>query len=740
MTGSDSATHKALMVSEIRSQIGSFLVGSNKDIIACMSVCKAWRPDFRRLLYFSLVLTQRTSGSIITPYQWRANSGYTQSLAIEEPALIQRGNNVGKGYRSGKSANPNGSGIKEQRAQDSLDYHMDPAVHCPNLLHLTVQFNKQLSRMCCWTRQGDWYEVDRDGLIEEGQPQEGQEQNFIFKTTSAVQQDVQNNSFLVKTSNRILALLHYHPQLKTFRWIGRSIPHVDQIGRYFLTRQQSQLVELQLEALLATVPEINSIIAHCPMLRRLQLHSLNILTVSRWPELNISDSADKLSAMAVHFAPLSIPDPIPISSSSLSVQQAPQQLSNSILDLRNIGFLVLESPKFPSKKIYIHGPNLIELHISYSNKTEGRRNITAMNSVSPQDSHQGEAYWNCPRLQKYQYHNGSLENSVYTSNILESCRGKLGSLSLISTIVTPTLASDLVVSRHCQTLTYLDFSGSSWIKSDEIQALLCNCPELIEFNGPHGVLWGEDILESGQNWACIKLKKLQMMICMARPDSDVWEQSTRQGRGPIGFPLQGIIGPQLSQYYPVFNTSERRPGQDIDQESYVDDLKSIRDAAYNQLSQLTQLEILDLNGGGFSASQFLYEYPRGIPWTLEAGLDNLRNLSKMKTLVVTGWEDRMKREEVQWFKKHWPDLLSIINRSGNMSRGIVSTDNEIDTLGSGIDGGADDGDDDDDKKPNEKQVIGWLAFRICLAQEWPERFPHANPIVSGTVDPIEHRL
>ncbi|KAF9358902.1 hypothetical protein BGX26_000687 [Mortierella sp. AD094] len=729
MGPSDLMPPKALMVSEIRSQIGLFLVGSNKDIITCMLVCKAWRPDFRRLLYFSLVLTQRTWGPIITPLQWRSNSTYTQSLEIEEPTLIQRGSNTGtRGTRVGKGVVVNSYGVKDQGTLRSLDYNMDPAMHCPNLLHLTVHLNVRLARMCCWTRQeeDDWHEVGEDGIIEQNATQgDGQEQKSLFKTTTAVRHDVQNSSFLVKTSNRILALLHHNPQLKTFRWIGKSATHIDQLGRYFLARQHSQLVELQLEGLAATAPEINRIIANCPMLRRLHLHSPHILAKSKWPELDISDAADEVASIAVHFPTLSTPISTSTLAPSSSLQQLPPQPSNIILDLGRIRFLVLKSPRFSSQSVLIHGPDLIELRISHLTEPgEARRIITAIDPASSPDRHQYGAYWNCPHLQTYQCLNGTLDNSVYTSNLLESCRGNLTSISLISSVVAPGVATGLIERGHCQILTHMDFSGASWIRSKEIQALLCNCPELIEFNGPHGVLWGEDLMESTQNWSCVKLRKLQMMVCMARPDSDKWEQSIRQGRGPIGFPLREIIGTNLSRFYPVFNTSELKLGQEIDQGSHADDLKGVRDAVFDQLSQLTQLETLDLNGSNLSASQFLYEYPRGIPWTLEAGLDKLRNLSKMKRLVVTGWEDRMTRREVRWFKKYWPDLLSIVNTSGNMSQSVHSSSDTNDNIS-----GTGDTNDIEDK-PDESQVVGWLAFRICLAQEWSERFPHVDPSVS----------
>src|SRR5690554_3278009 len=126
--------HKALALSEIRSHIGYFLIGSNKDLITCMLVCKQWRQDFRRLLYLHLDLTpNRHPNSVaILPMQWRTFGSYTQSLTIKEPAISNRG------IKSQlKRSKPPGS--NDPSFVQSIDYNLDPASHCPNLLHLTIK-------------------------------------------------------------------------------------------------------------------------------------------------------------------------------------------------------------------------------------------------------------------------------------------------------------------------------------------------------------------------------------------------------------------------------------------------------------------------------------------------------------------------------------------------------------------------------------------------------------------------
>ncbi|KAF9438572.1 hypothetical protein BGZ76_006792 [Entomortierella beljakovae] len=721
----ESMVHMALAVSEIRTQIGLFLSGNNHDIIACMLVCKAWRPDFRRLLYYELVLTRPTRGSIITPLQWRSNSTYTQSLVIEEPTFLQQGYNPGaRGARSGKGTRATGSSDKILGTLRSLDYNLDPVLHCPNLQHLSVNVKWTMVNLFCWTKKDDWYEVGENGIVGEDDQNKSNGQDLLYTTTTAVKHSLQNRPYLVKTSNRILALLHHRPQLKSFRWTGKSTQHMDQLGRYFLTEKKEQLVELHLEALAASIPEINRIIANCPSLQRLCLKSSIIMPNPKWADLQITDSEQLIGELSAHFSPLIVQSPPPTTAAPLESWNVQLPPSPVILDLRNIQFLSLEAPRFPKQKIYIHGPSLKELHIlRLANSAPISR--TDVVGQPPQEG----AYWHCPKLQVYLYRDTSHsfhDDFVFTSNIMESCGENLRQLFLTSSMVPTDFATDLISRNQGRSITHLDFSGSSWIKSKEIQSLLCSCPELIEFSGPNGVLWGEDIISSPGTWSCVKLKKLQVMVCMARPDSDKWEESIRQGRGPVGFPLRGIMGPNLSRFYPTIDLNSYEQQKEYDQNSNLSNLTFIQDGIFERLSKLKQLEILDLNGSSSKTSHFLFDYPIGISWTLETGLDKLKDLSKMKTLVVTGWEDKMTRREARWLKNYWPDLRLIINRNGNILRDVDSIDNtSSDTEAHSQSEDASNNEDNVDEiesKPDETQVVGWLAFRICLSQEWPERF------------------
>ncbi|KAF9188589.1 hypothetical protein BGZ50_001242 [Haplosporangium sp. Z 11] len=706
---------RALALSEIRSNIGYFLIGSNKDLITCMLVCKQWRQDFRRLLYLHLDLTsnRHPSAAAILPMQWRAFGPYTQFLAIKEPAISNRG--IMGHLKRSKPAGPN-----EPKFIQSIDYNLDPASHCPNLLHLTIKIDPKLVSLCCWNKQ------DRDRDDEDGDDDDAS----AYSSTTAVTCDSRMEMFFTKTSNRVQVLLYRHPQLRSFRWIGISESHMDHLGKYFLsTQRHTQLVELHLEHLIASVPELNRIIANLPSLRMLYLRTLFLELTPKWPDLS-SSIKDEMSVLSLSEPPAS------------ETSQSPHQHFDIALDLQGIRFLTLIRPRFPLLRLVILGPALQQLYLAECqfppgfDHLAGSQNIdTVSTSTAETPASAFSVDWTCPQLKVFTHDQAPIQPMIFTHNLLDSSQSTLHSLSLTSYNLEVMFVSDMISHNHCKILTRLDLTNSAWIKSANVQLLLCHCPELIEFTGPQGVLWGEDMIQSPSSWACLKLKRLRLLICLARPDSEMWEQNLRDPRQLHGGRIQSGQTPSvfsLQEMLGAGNEASRLQGSltgividdvdgiDVEDEDVDEDdvevegahgsaarstsnpiwLRDVQNVVFDQLAKLTQLELLDLSGG-FSTFHFLVEYPRGVPWTLDAGLDRLRGLSKMRELIVTGWEDKMRRPEAKWMKQFWPDLRSIVNRSGNLTRGIMRMKGT---------------------KANEEFAVGWMAFELCLAQEWPERF------------------
>ncbi|KAF9095166.1 hypothetical protein BGX23_000942 [Mortierella sp. AD031] len=663
----------ALSLSEIRTHIGLFLIANKKDLITCMSVCKDWRTDFRRLLYRDLVLVNRTTGPILSPLQWRAFGIHTQSLTIEEPAVMQQGAPGGGGTRTGYGGRggygrSTGSG-KINTVLRSSSYNLDGIQHCPNLLHLTALF--------CWTREDDEEDDNNDNgngdnndLENPGSLSSPSQPPALFRTSAALRL-YHNTSWLVKSSNRILALLEYHPNLKSFHWISDSDMHMERLGRYLLSKQH-RLVDLHLDSLAACVSELNQIIENCPSLRRLVLRSLHLVPTATWPDLGI---VQEVTPSTASLSPVLLS---PSSSSSATTpldQPAPLQ---SILYLAQIQSLTLDRPQFLTQGVVkICGPALRNLELidcalppSFLRAVDRAKMEGTPLTLTPY-----VLEWICPQLTTFEHRRGSLMPEAFTHSLLASASKSIRSLSLVRLTLQPTLISDLIANNHCQQLTHFDLSGSERIKSTDLQWLLCNCPELIEFKGPAGVLWGEDLFQSsstGKTWACQRIKKLQMLICLARPDSGLWETEKMF----LGFPLWDAPPADSNLFLQV------------------------QRAVFEQIGQLTELEVLDLSGG-YGIGQFLHEVPRGLPWTLEAGLDRLKNLTRMRELTVSGWENKMTRKEAQWFRQFWPELRSISTKNG----AAFARRHQF------------------DKPVSEELVVGWLAFQMCLHQEWPARFP-----------------
>ncbi|OAQ32000.1 hypothetical protein K457DRAFT_341551 [Linnemannia elongata AG-77] len=675
---------EALSLSEIRTHIGLFLItnttnNNKRDLIACMSVCKEWRTDFRRLLYRDLVLGHRTFQPILGPIQWRAYGIHTQSLVLEEPSVMQKVNPMTtRGRYSTMGARGGQGGAKS--VLRSSDYNLDPIQYCPNLLHLTIKLSPSAQGLCCWTREDDdddYGHDDNDTL--------GAAPPARFRTTVAFRYDRQNQPWFVKSSNRILALLEYHPSLRSFHWVGDSSVHMERIGRHLLSKQPPhRLVDLELDSLTATCAEINRIIENCPELRRLCLRSLHLVSTATWPDL---EPEQEISTISI--APTSP------TTSSPTLPQATQ--IQPTLYLSNVQSLTLDRPQFLAPGILkIHGPHLQHLELvdcafPPSFLTEINRARLEGSPLALVTPHVVE--WNCPMLTRFKHDRGSLMPEAFSHNLLSSAKTSFRSLVLLKLTLQPTFVTDLITHPSvCQLLTHLDLSGSERIKSTELQSLLCHLPALLDFKGPAGVLWGEDVFHSPKPWACLKLQKLQMLICLARPDSGLWESDNLF----FGFPLWDALPADSNRFLQV------------------------QKAVFLQLGKLTELEVVDLSGG-YGIEQFLHEVPRGLPWTLEAGLETLQGLKRMRELTVSGWENKMTRKEAQWFRQWWPELRTIRTKNdGAFSRRSQSQAQQQQRQQLSH---QQQQQEEVEKPVSEELVVGWLAFQMCLHQEWPERFP-----------------
>ncbi|KAG0308054.1 hypothetical protein BGZ98_009109 [Dissophora globulifera] len=175
-------------------------------------------------------------------------------------------------------------------------------------------------------------------------------------------------------------------------------------------------------------------------------------------------------------------------------------------------------------------------------------------------------------------------------------------------------------SLHGMTLESIDLSYSAGLTSLDILSIFSTCPRLRQLKGSEDYLWGTDVQDStSEPWTCLDLERLQIRFGLARTREISHAGYGRRLHAPVADAEQGQV-----------------------------------DAMYNRLAGLKHLKVLDLSGYGS-----MDHLTRGIPLTLERGLDRLAGLTELNTIHVTGWEAEMGVPEANWIAKHWPRLQTI---------------------------------------------------------------------------------
>ncbi|KAF9436344.1 hypothetical protein BGZ76_004238 [Entomortierella beljakovae] len=174
--------------------------------------------------------------------------------------------------------------------------------------------------------------------------------------------------------------------------------------------------------------------------------------------------------------------------------------------------------------------------------------------------------------------------------------------------------------HHFGKLKNLDLGKSPNITSPMVQTIMTSCPELLTFSAP--MLKVEDIIgcnqqeekaedhtivsegmKNGGSWICLNLRELRVFLTGMRTAPIEWQHR--------------VLG---------------------------------------QIAGLRKLEVLDL---GVKDGK-IRGYDDGIDLRLEAGLDILRGLKRLKTVVFKGLQQNIDENEIAWMTEEWPDLASLI--------------------------------------------------------------------------------
>ncbi|KAF9343876.1 hypothetical protein BGX26_005093, partial [Mortierella sp. AD094] len=216
--------------------------------------------------------------------------------------------------------------------------------------------------------------------------------------------------------------------------------------------------------------------------------------------------------------------------------------------------------------------------------------------------------FNCPRLRNI-YLQGLLETELGSvRQLLGQCVNTLESLKLENFQFRndPKFIWDLAA-NHGTKLKKLSLKKSNGIESRDLQDLLANCEKLLDFHGVQQIIDADHI---GPSF----VPSNQLATWSAVPP-------------PI---------PQGSSSWSCLNLVELSVAIRIPR--HVDPLERHRlfSLVYSSLSPLVHLKTIDLSGGWCSIDRSLFFV--GVPWTLKTGLNSLQLLSRVKRLVLTGWE------------------------------------------------------------------------------------------------------
>ncbi|KAF8934023.1 hypothetical protein BGZ58_005978 [Dissophora ornata] len=415
----------------------------------------------------------------------------------------------------------------------------------------------------------------------------------------------QDMSFLSMVSvEKAIQLINCNPNLWHLKeqWAALSPKH----ARLFLARlceQQTSLTRIQTSYWeIPSLHNFNALTELSPQLRQLHLFQPTIsLTLLR----NIA-----------------LEEPIFESAGPVDPSTA------LTLDLGHIRELVLNAPKVCAHSKDIMGPVEICGHELTSITLSGFQGtaIVTYTTSHPLSFVRRVTKWHCPKLKMLvldQDEFDAIHNAAAFFAAAEALQHVQMSVCTLESSIIHSL-----IQKHASSLQVVNLSWSTGLTSLDLMSVLTSCPSLVYFEGSSDRVLVSDLIK--EPLACRRLQTLIIMLSVPplpkAPDNDIDAEDLNDGTASL---------------------------QD-EYEKRIAERKELYTAVYDQLAPLNELKLIRF--GGFSRGEKL---ATGIPWTLEAGLDKLRGLSKMEAFYVTETIAEIKVEEAEWFKRHWPRLRQI---------------------------------------------------------------------------------
>ncbi|KAG0272644.1 hypothetical protein BGZ95_011570 [Linnemannia exigua] len=430
-----------LVLPELRMLIGQYL--PQRDLLACILVCKAWHADFQSLLFRSITLDDATLRAITKEALYQ-HAHLIRHLVLSEPMRLTI-----------TSFNPQSASVQEHppptspigtettntpaaTAKPLSPCAFLPSTHCRNLLSLDIHPSLIFRRRV--HEQIPKYKIPIVGTDQYN--------------------DLQDDFWCLQSTDACIRLIQQNPNLQslTESWDEMSSFHRIRFARQLCQLQHHNLRFINLCKWEVSPADINCLIKNSQSLFFLRFSKLTLKN-STGVAVGLRSSSPPAGAT---FSP-----------------QTPAPPTIPLLDLQHLKVLVMTHATFQMSDLRIEAPNLMVLNVSFSQVQASNAWSTSPNIV-----------WNTPRLSQL-IHNRT-EQSIGTASLLSSPIS-LKAASFADYELPSQLTAEIVSKQgqHLQSLRLACFTG---VTSADLRLILTNCPNIINLCAPEIRMWAGDLI------------------------------------------------------------------------------------------------------------------------------------------------------------------------------------------------------------------------------------------------------
>ncbi|KAF9178133.1 hypothetical protein BGZ51_003854 [Haplosporangium sp. Z 767] len=262
----------------------------------------------------------------------------------------------------------------------------------------------------------------------------------------------------------------------------------------------------------------------------------------------------------------------------------------------------------------------------------------------------------------------------------------------------------LELATACPRITHLDLMWST-IKDEEIAALLGHLPHLTSFWAQRTNLAEKSIEALAGPMSRIRSQLIELDLTDAREMKGYWIQrllSSCSGLRRFRATQIRVQDMMMNQQQTAVSVSIDHPEpspswaclqlQELQLSiTGISAERSLEDQAYvyDQLSRLTELQILSLGGNGMST----WLRTETLELSLQSGFDRLRTLKELRVFNFSYMAHDLGMDEVEFMMEHWKRLRKVVGTIGlrvqekRQSRGWDTNTESRRSRGGGVNGG-----------------------------------------------------